>query len=163
MILFIIPWIGCEKYFEFKVSIQGELCFSQLLSNLILAATLVCMHAWVCTIAHMWRSEGNLQQGLTMWHPHPTYTHTGLEFVMPCASDSQVLGIVGVCHHACLSEQLSLSPFSFIYNKVSMGESADRKQLAQGHWVANLVFGLAFFWMHCGALASVALVAVLTR
>jgi hypothetical protein len=34
------------------------------------------------------------------------------------------------------------------------------KHLAQGYWVANVVFELAFFWVHCRALALVAFITV---
>lgn len=63
---------------------------------------------------------------------------------MPSAPDSQVLAIIDVCHHVYLSKQLSFSPFYFTYNEIGIGESVETKQLAQGHWVARLVLGLAF-------------------
>lgn len=44
---------------------------------------------------------------------------------------------------------------SFTYNEIGIGESVEMRHLAQGHWVANVIFALAFFWVPCRALASV--------
>lgn len=62
--------------------------------------------------------------------------------------------------HSSLSKAL-IFLVSFTYNEMGIGESVEMRHLARGHWVANAIFALAFFWVPCRALASVAFFSML--
>ena len=74
--------------------------------------------------------------------------------MLSCASVSLIAGV-----YRCAPQFLSIRGtlavlFSFTYNEIGIGESVEMKHLAQGHRVASVVFGLAFFWVHCRALVA---------